>query len=97
MCRSEAPTVEQFARDNADRITVVGIGAQDDLALARDFVASAGTTFTMLWSESVEAWRHFGVQHLSDFWLVDPNGNRIDNISTPFDDSHVTAHLAKLS
>lgn len=97
MCRAEAPTVEQFARDNADRLTVVGIGGLDDLALAREFVASTSITFPMLWSESPEVWRYFAVQRNSDFWLVDPDGNRINNSSTPFDESHIEAHLAKLS
>ena len=97
MCRSEAPTVEQFARDNADRLTVVGIGGQDDLALARDFVESTGTTFTMLWSDSAEVWRYFAVTNNSDVWLVDKDGNRIDNGATPFDDSHIAAHIAMLS
>ena len=97
MCRSEAPTVEQFARDNADRLTVVGIGGQDDLALAGDFVDSTGTTFTMLWSDSSEVWRYFAVQSNSEAWLVDKDGNRIDSSSTPFDDSHIHAHIAKLS
>ena len=97
MCRAEAPTVEQFARDNIDRLTVVGIGGQDDLSLARDFVASTGTTFPMLWSESTDVWRHFVVQRNSDVWLVDKDGNRINNSSTPFDESHINAHIAMLS
>ena len=75
----------------------MGIGTQNDLELARDFVAATGTTFTMLWSESVEAWRHFAVQRESDFWLIDKDGNRINNSSTPYDESHIYDHLAALS
>ena len=97
MCRGEAPEVEQFARDNVDRLTVVGIGSQDDLASAREFVASTGTTFRMLWGEDVEAWRYFAVLRNSDVWLLDQDGNLIDNSATPFDDAHIGAHVANLS
>ncbi len=76
---------------------MVGIGTQDDLALAEDFVADTGVTFTMLWSESSESWRHFAIQSNSDFWLIDQHGNRIDNSSTLYDESHIDAHLASLS
>ena len=76
---------------------VVGIGAQDDLVGAREFVAATGVTFTMLWSESVEAWRHFAVLRESDYWLIDKDGNRVNNSSTPYNESHVYDHLAALS
>ena len=97
MCRSEAPLVEQFARDQSDRLRVVGIGAQDDLSLARDFVSTTGVTFTMLWSESSEAWRQFAIRSNSEFWLIDKDGNRIDNSATLYDESHIEHHLASLS
>ena len=75
----------------------MGIGTQDDLDLARDFVDQTGVTFTMLWSESPESWRHFAIQRNSDFWLIDKDGNRIDNSATLYDESHIEAHLASLS
>ena len=76
---------------------MVGIGGQDDLELARDFVSSTGVTFTMLWSESSESWRHFAIRNNSDFWLIDQEGNRIDNSFTLHDESHFNAHVANLS
>jgi hypothetical protein len=75
----------------------VGIGAQDDLGLAQDFVSDTGVTFTMLWSESSDAWRHFAISTNSDFWLIDKDGNRIDNSATLYDESHIDAHLAALT
>ncbi len=39
----------------------MGLGTQDDLELARDFVAKGGITFTMLWDESFESWQALGV------------------------------------
>ena len=75
----------------------MGIGTQDDLDLARDFVDQTGVTFTMLWSESPESWRQFAIQRNSDFWLIDKDGNRIDNSATLWDESHIDAHLAAQS
>lgn len=75
----------------------MGIGGRDNLDLAKDFVAETGTTFTMLWSESSDAWRHFAILENSDFWLIDKDGNRIDSSATPYDESHIEAHLASLS
>lgn len=40
----------------------MGLGTQDDLELARDFVAKGGITFTMLWDESFESWQALGVR-----------------------------------
>ena len=58
---------------------------------------STGTTFPMLWSDSSEVWRHFAVTSNSDVWLVDKDGNHIDSSLTPFEDSHIGAHIANLS
>jgi hypothetical protein len=42
-----APGVEQFACENAGKLRVVGLDAEDDLAAARDFVADGGVTSTV--------------------------------------------------
>ena len=71
MCRGEAPVVEQFAREHADEIQVVGVGAQDDFDLAVDFVTSTGVeTPDMIWDPSFETWSHFGVRINSQMMLV---------------------------
>ena len=57
---------------------MVGIGAKDDLASAEDFVTRTGTTFTMLWSDSIEPWRHFGVTSNSSIVVLDGGGNADD-------------------
>lgn len=41
---------------------MVGIGAFDDLELAKEFVSSGGlSTVRMLWTVGVDAWQAFGV------------------------------------
>ncbi|MCY3635837.1 MAG: TlpA disulfide reductase family protein [bacterium] len=74
MCRREAPGVEQFARTNADKVTVIGVGTQDNLDLAQSFVESTGTTFTMLWDPTFESWRQLGISGQPAGMLLDANG-----------------------
>ncbi|MYH96887.1 MAG: TlpA family protein disulfide reductase [Acidimicrobiia bacterium] len=74
MCRREAPGVEQFARNNSDKLTVIGVGTQDSLGLAESFVESTGTTFTMLWDPTFESWRQLGISGQPAGMLLDANG-----------------------
>jgi peroxiredoxin len=70
----EAPEVEQFARAHESEIQVVGLGTQDTLEEAREFVADRGTTFTMLWDESFESWLELGVTSQPTAVLLTPDG-----------------------
>ena len=78
-------------------MTVVGIGAQDDFAFAERFVAQTGTTFTMLWSDSNESWRHFGVGRNSSVRLLDRLGNLADDSPGSFDAARLSDQLAALT
>ena len=82
-----APAIEQFARDNFYRRTVVGVGT---LEIAQEFVVSKGTAFATLWSESRDAWAYYGMDSTSDFMRLDPFGNRLTE-PVPFDE-----HLEQL-
>jgi hypothetical protein len=53
---------------------VVGLGTQDDLAEAEEFVRDRGTTFTMLWDPSFESWANLGVALQPSALLLDPDG-----------------------
>lgn len=97
VCKGEAPGLEQFARENADRLRVVGLGAFDDLEYARRFVDDTGITFTMLWSDSRTAWQHYGVTAFSSFWLLDRQGRRIGEAPKPYDQTIVEALLDDLA
>ena len=64
---------------------MVGVGAIGTLEIAQEFVFSKGTTFTMLWSASREAWEHYEMNSTSDFLLLDRSGNRLTEKTQPFD------------
>ncbi len=76
MCRAEGPDVEQFARDNADKLRVVGLGTQDNLDLAYDFLDVTGTSsLPMYWEDgSFDSWDHYGVRGQPAIVLVDADG-----------------------
>ena len=78
-------------------MTVVGIGAQDDLAYAERFVSQTGATFTMLWSDSNASWRHFGVSRNSSVLLLDSAGNLADDSAGTFNPASLPQRLAELA
>ena len=58
---------------------MVGIGAFDDLELAKEFVASGGiSTVRMLWTVGVDAWQAFGVASQPAWAVLTPAGETVD-------------------
>ena len=75
MCRREAPDVEQFARDHADQVDVIGLGTQDNTDDAVEFVANGGlTTFPVYWDETFTSWQAFGIQSQPAAALLSADG-----------------------
>ena len=56
---------------------MIGLGTQDSLGEARDFVERYGTSFTMLWDESFESWIQLGVTSQPTAVLFTPDGTII--------------------
>jgi thiol-disulfide isomerase/thioredoxin len=78
ICAGEAPAVEAFAKQNADAVTVVGIGTQDDLALAEDFVSTYGvSTPQMLWDPGFDSWSALEITGQPTWVLLSPGGEEI--------------------
>ena len=71
---------------------MIGLGAQDDLALARDFVAKTGIrSFPMVWDASFASWRHYGIQVNSETWMLDKTGARVGPKRFGFDAAKLLA------
>ena len=75
----------------------MGIGAQDDFAYAERFVSQTRTTFTMLWSDSNESWRHFDVRRNSSVRMLDRGGNLADDSPSSFNRARLQDALDSLS
>ena len=95
MCNREAPVVEQFARDHGTEVDVIGMGAQDSLDEARDFVDDHDTrSFTMLWDGSFGSWQHFGVFSQPTAILIAPDGTVLDGWAGMFPEDTVLEYAA---
>jgi thiol-disulfide isomerase/thioredoxin len=78
-CRAVAGDLEKFAAANVDRLTVVGLGTQDDLEYAKEFLADTGVeTPLMLWDESFESWVTIGITAQPTWILGRGDGSFID-------------------
>ena len=76
---------------------MVGVGGEGNLDFAQRFVDGSGVTFTMLWSDTFAAWRHYSVVTSSDFWLLDSAGNRVSDAPVPYDPVSVERILAGMA
>ena len=53
---------------------MIGLGTQDTMDEAYDFVERFDLTFTMLWDETFESWAHFQVSGQPAAILFAPDG-----------------------
>lgn len=53
---------------------MIGLGTQDTIEEAYDFVRTYHTTFTMLWDETFETWLAFGVASQPAAMLLTADG-----------------------
>lgn len=57
---------------------IIGLGAQDSLEQAQDFVATFGTvSFPMVWDASFSSWIELGVVSQPYWILFDSEGNQV--------------------
>ena len=76
---------------------MVGVGTQDSLAEAGEFVQDHGTTFTMLWDESFETWQAMGITSQPAAILLAADGTPISGWVGPFPEDDVLALAAESS
>ncbi|MCZ3387260.1 MAG: TlpA family protein disulfide reductase [Actinomycetia bacterium] len=94
ICAGEAPGVEAFAKQNANAVTVVGLGTQDDLALAEDFVSTYGvSTPQMLWDPGFESWRALEITGQPAWVLLSPGGEELGRWQGGLPESEILANL----
>ena len=94
MCNREAPGVEQFARQHADTVRVVGLGTQDSFEEGQDFRARHGVTFQLLWDPTFESWHALGVNSQPAAMLLAPDGRYLGGWLGPFPEAEVLARAA---
>ena len=75
---------------------MIGLGTQDSLQEAREFVEDRGTTFTMLWDESFESWIELGVSSQPTAILMTPDGTIITGWVGRFPEDQVLELAAEI-
>ncbi len=74
-CIAEAPEMRAFAEKYAGRIDVLGVGAQDSLSQAEDFVEKTSTEMLdMVWDKSGDSWITFNVTNQPTVVVLSPSG-----------------------
>ena len=73
-CAAEAPDMVEFSNAHGDDIEIVGLGTQDDPAMAAEFVERHDIPFRMLWDETFETWRAFGITAQPASYLLSADG-----------------------
>ncbi len=74
-CEEELPVLEQFARDEGDRLNVVAISFRDLKSDSVDFVHRLGVTFPALLDEpTAPVADRYGVRGIPQTVFVDPRG-----------------------
>ena len=68
---------------------MIGLGTQDSLGEAEDFVEDYGTTFPMLWDESFQSWIELGVSSQPTAVMFTPEGTIITGWVGPFPEDQV--------
>lgn len=78
-------------------LNIYGMGAQDNLGVANDFVVStgvAGDNITMIWDESFATWQALGIRSQPYWILYDAAGNEITSRPGAIDIGAVQSILA---
>lgn len=75
-------------------MAVVGIGTQDSLGEAEDFLSDTGVrSFPLLWDESYESWRPFGFRYQPSAVLLSADGRELARWNGSVDPDAVLAEL----
>jgi len=74
-CRAEAPDLLAFAKAHGSQVQILGLGAQDDLNQAVDFLADTSTqNLEMVWDKTGKSWLHFKVTNQPTVIVLDAKG-----------------------
>jgi len=71
----------------------VGLGTQDDLGQANDFVDRFGITFPMTWDSSSVTWRELGVASQPQAVLVAADGSELARYRGSLDEGDILSKI----
>ncbi len=94
-CNAEAPKVQEFSKAHTSDVAVVGVGTQDSLGEAEEFVNRHKlTTPTMVWDSGFKSWQAMNINSMPTWILYSPDGTVLGRWSGQFPESQITAAIA---
>lgn len=85
-------------QEHGDKVRVVGLGTQDSLALAQQFLENTGTSnVEMYWDPGFDTWNYYQVRSQPNAILLDPTGQPILGWRGQFDEDKVLELAAQYS
>ncbi len=85
-------------QEHGDKVRVVGLGAQDSLGEAQQFLTSTGTDgVEMYWDPSFDTWSFYQIRSQPNAILLDPSGQPLLGWRGAFDQDKVLELAAQYS
>jgi thiol-disulfide isomerase/thioredoxin len=96
-CMGEAPHLGSLAKDQAGKVTFVGVGAQDGLPAMKKFVADNEVGgFQHLADLDASIWTRFGITQQPAYAFVRPDGN-IVVVKQQLSEESLNEHVRELT
>lgn len=96
-CQEETTGVAKAAQSHPDKVTFVGVGAEDKVPAMKDFVTRYGLgSFTNLADTDAAVWRRFGITYQPGYAFVSPQGT-VEVIKSGLDDAELAAKVDQLA
>jgi thiol-disulfide isomerase/thioredoxin len=96
-CQGEAPHLGALAKENAGKITFVGVGAQDQLPAMKKFVAENEVSgFQHLADPDAAVWTRFGITQQPAYAFVYPSGS-IEIVKQQLTEQALNEKVSKLT
>jgi peroxiredoxin len=95
-CQGEADHVARIARESGDRVTFVGVAAQDQVPAMQRFIDKYDVEFTHLADTDASVWRRFGVTVQPAYAFIDSTG-RVDVVKKPLTENDLIGWVTALT
>lgn len=96
-CQREAPSIAKAAGEHGEKVTFVGVAAQDQLPAMKDFASKYGIdAFTNLNDANAAVWAKFGVTYQPAFAFIGADG-KIDVVKGTLSPAELDQRLKSLS
>lgn len=96
-CNAEAPGIAKAAKTYGDRVTFVGVAANDTVSAMQDFVGKYGTdSFTNLNDERAAVWAKFGVTYQPAYAFIAADG-QVEVVKDQMSAEDLNSRLEKLA